>query len=276
MRNDRDTTVPVRAARLSIRLASKPQTLQRAGGAPAVRQDGVRGRPARPHGGRCKRAAPRFDYVAPFYRQAKAVAWDYLKRYTANLPGATHHETELRCDLGNGARITLYGADDPDSLRGLYLDGVVLDEYAQMRSARLERGDPSGAGRSPGLGRLHRHADGAQRACVSSTSAPRRRPGWRARLYRAGETGMLDGGGAGGGRRSMMSEEEYAQEFECSFDAAIRGAYYGALIAAAEAEERIGRVAHWSRGCRCTRPGTSASTTRRRSGSASGCGRRCG
>ena len=83
--------------------------------------------------GRCKLEAPRFAYIAPFYRQAKAVAWDYLKRYTANLPGATHHESELRCDLGNGARITLYGADDPDSLRGLYLDGVVLDEYAQMR-----------------------------------------------------------------------------------------------------------------------------------------------
>ena len=41
-----------------------------------------------------------------------------------------------------------------------------------------------------------------------------------------------------------MSEAEYAQEFECSFDAAIRGAYYGTLIAAAEAERRIGRVAH--------------------------------
>src|SRR5215470_3375536 len=54
--------------------------------------------------GKCKLAAPRFAYIAPFYRQAKAVAWDYLKRYTANLPGATHHETELRCDLGNGAR----------------------------------------------------------------------------------------------------------------------------------------------------------------------------
>ena len=57
--------------------------------------------------GRSRLRAPRFAYVAPFYRQAKGVAWDYLKRYTANLPGAGHHETELRCDLGNGARITL-------------------------------------------------------------------------------------------------------------------------------------------------------------------------
>src|SRR4029453_5331897 len=64
--------------------------------------------------GRGKLEAPPFAYIAPFSRQAKAGAWDFLKRYTANLPGATHHETELRCDLGNGARITLYGADDPD------------------------------------------------------------------------------------------------------------------------------------------------------------------
>ena len=78
------------------------------------------------------RRAPRYAYVAPFYRQAKAVAWDYLKYYGGQLAGTRFHEGELRCDLPNGARISLYGADNPDSLRGLYLDGVVLDEYAQM------------------------------------------------------------------------------------------------------------------------------------------------
>src|SRR5262245_20359743 len=75
--------------------------------------------------------APRYAYVAPFYRQAKAVAWDYLRYYGGPL-GGRFHETELRCDLPNGSRVSLYGADNPDSLRGLYLDGVVLDEYAQM------------------------------------------------------------------------------------------------------------------------------------------------
>src|SRR5215510_12817958 len=76
--------------------------------------------------------APRFAYVAPFYRQAKAIVWDYLKHFGRGIAGARFHEGELRCDLPNGARISLYGADDPDSLRGLYFDGVVLDEYAQM------------------------------------------------------------------------------------------------------------------------------------------------
>ena len=75
---------------------------------------------------------PRYAYVAPLFTQAKDVAWDYLKRFTAAIPDVEASETELRVDLPGGARIRLYGADNPDRLRGLYLDGVVLDEYAQI------------------------------------------------------------------------------------------------------------------------------------------------
>src|SRR3979411_2972056 len=46
--------------------------------------------------------------------------------------GASVHETELRVDYTNGGQVRLYGADNPDALRGIYLDGVVLDEYADM------------------------------------------------------------------------------------------------------------------------------------------------
>ncbi|HZF34541.1 MAG TPA: terminase family protein [Candidatus Angelobacter sp.] len=189
-----------------------------------------------------RRWAPRYAYVAPFYRQAKAVAWDYLKYYGGQLGGARFHEGELRCDLPNGARISLYGADNPDSLRGLYLDGVVLDEFAQM--------DPRAWSEviRPAL------ADRAGWAIFIGTPASRNglwqiyeqakaTPGWRALRYRAGDTGLLPAAELAAARQAM-SEAEYAEEFECSFDAAIRGAYYGALIAAAEAEQRIGRVAH--------------------------------
>ena len=75
---------------------------------------------------------PRFAYIAPTYRQAKAVAWDYLKQFAEKIPMVRFHETELRCDLPNGARIQLLGAENPASLRGLYLDGVCLDEMADM------------------------------------------------------------------------------------------------------------------------------------------------
>ena len=76
---------------------------------------------------------PRFAYIAPTYRQAKAVAWDYLKQFASAIPMVRFHETELRADLPNGARIQLLGSENPDSLRGIYLDGAVLDEMADIR-----------------------------------------------------------------------------------------------------------------------------------------------
>ena len=50
---------------------------------------------------------PRYAYIAPTYRQAKAVAWDYLKQFSGKVPMVRFHETELRCDLPNGSRIQL-------------------------------------------------------------------------------------------------------------------------------------------------------------------------
>lgn len=75
----------------------------------------------------------RYFYVAPFLKQAKMIAWDYLKRYTAPLPNVAVQESELCVKLPNGARIWVTGADNPDALRGTYSDGVVLDEYAQIK-----------------------------------------------------------------------------------------------------------------------------------------------
>ncbi len=74
----------------------------------------------------------RYAYVAPFYRQAKDVAWQYLKEFGGGAI-AKIRESQLRVELINGSWITLYGADNPDALRGLYLDGVILDEAGDMR-----------------------------------------------------------------------------------------------------------------------------------------------
>ena len=62
----------------------------------------------------------RFMYLAPYYRQAKQVAWDYLQHYARDIPGTKINQSELRVDLINGSRIRLGGAgDDPDALRGI-------------------------------------------------------------------------------------------------------------------------------------------------------------
>ncbi len=51
----------------------------------------------------------RAAYIAPLLKQAKAIAWDYVKQYTAPIPGMQYNETELRADFPNGARYRLFG-----------------------------------------------------------------------------------------------------------------------------------------------------------------------
>lgn len=82
---------------------------------------------------RNQKQSPRYAYVAPLFNQAKDTAWTYLKHYAGKLPGSKINESETFVELANGARIRIYGADNPDRLRGIYLDGVVLDEVADMK-----------------------------------------------------------------------------------------------------------------------------------------------
>ena len=80
-----------------------------------------------------KRSDFRGAYIAPFRKQAKDIAWDYFKKFAGRIPGVAFNETELTVILPNGAKITLYGADNADALRGLYFDYVVMDEVADMK-----------------------------------------------------------------------------------------------------------------------------------------------
>ncbi|MDD6181792.1 MAG: terminase family protein [Desulfovibrionaceae bacterium] len=187
----------------------------------------------------------RAAYAAPFLGQAKAIAWDYLRYFAGAIPGARFHEGELRCDLPGGARIRLFGVDNPNALRGLYLDDLVLDEPADMprevwtqilRPALADRhgralfiGTPAGTENL--LYDLWTHAGRGDD------------PEWSRFRFRASESGALDATELEAAR-SAMSAEEYAQEFECSFTAAVRGAYYAALLETAEREGRIGAVPH--------------------------------
>lgn len=182
---------------------------------------------------------PRFAYIAPYFSQAKDVAWEYLKHFTAPL-GVTPNETELRVDLPNGGRVRLYGADNYERLRGLYLDGVVLDEYGDMdprvwpEVIRATLTDRKGWATFIGTPKGRNHF------CETWEKAERDKD-WLALMLRASETGLVDEAELADARKSM-SEDQYAQEYECSFEAAIVGAYYGKLMADAKAENRITRV----------------------------------
>lgn len=183
---------------------------------------------------------PRYAYLAPQYKQAKRAAWDYLKFFTAPIPGRRVHETELRVDFQSGARISLLGAEDPDALRGIYLDGVVLDEFAMMTPrvwsevVRPALADRNGWAIFIGTPR-------GRNEFFQLYERARERSDWFAALYRASETGVIVESELAAARRDM-DEDEYEQEFECSFEAAIVGAYYGKLLGAAERDGRIGNV----------------------------------
>ena len=86
-----------------------------------------------------KKRAPQYCYLGPFRNQAKLIAWEYLKYYSRAIPGVKVNESDLFVEFPSmhpgspGAKIMIVGADKPDRLRGIYLDGCVLDEYAQVK-----------------------------------------------------------------------------------------------------------------------------------------------
>jgi hypothetical protein len=74
--------------------------------------------------------------VYPTYRQAKQVIWEPLKYRLMDLNWVDKvNESDLTITLKNGSRISLRGADNPDSLRGVGLDGVIMDEFAMIEQS---------------------------------------------------------------------------------------------------------------------------------------------
>lgn len=75
-------------------------------------------------------------YVAPTYRMCKQIVWDNLKHKLQDLRWVSKiNESDLTIVLKNGSKISLRGADNPDSLRGVSIDFVVLDEFAMIDEA---------------------------------------------------------------------------------------------------------------------------------------------
>jgi len=190
----------------------------------------------------CARPRPRFAYLAPFYRQAKMAAWDYIRQFAAPIPGTAFNESELRCDLPNGGQVRLFGADNYDALRGIYLDGVVLDEYADMDPrAWSEVIRPSLADRLGWAAFVGTPRGRNDFAKVWDDAG--QNPDWFRLMLKASETGLLDQAELADARKSMTADQ-FAQEFECSFDAAVIGAYYASLMVQAEADRRLCGVPH--------------------------------
>ena len=183
---------------------------------------------------------PRYAYVAPYYKQAKQIAWDYLKDFTRPIPGIKVNESELRVDFPWGARIQLFGADSPDSMRGLYLDGVVLDEYADMSPRIFSEVLRPALSDREGSAIFIGSAKGGT-PFYDLWEVVKDDPSWFVRVYKASETGVIAEAELADAKK-IMDEDEFNQEYECSWTASIKGAYYGKQMAEAQEQDRVGKV----------------------------------
>jgi hypothetical protein len=180
-----------------------------------------------------------YAYIAPFYSQAKSVAWRYLERFSE--PFMTKaNQSELWVELVNGARIRLFGADNPDALRGNFLDGVVMDEMADMKPSvwgeiiRPLLSDRIGWATFIGTPKGHN-------SFYDIFNEAQKNPNWYTKVLRADQTNLLPQAELDDARASM-SDNQYEQEFLCSFEAAIIGAFYGQEMRRITDLERITSV----------------------------------
>lgn len=186
------------------------------------------------------RENPRYAYVAPLLRQAKDIAWQYLKDAAAPFRPKIS-ESALYVELSalpNNPRITIYGADNPDSFRGIYLDGAVLDEFGNMLGSVFQEillpaltdrrgwcvfmGTPNGPNHFRDL-----------------FYSKRKDSDWFVTLLPVSLTKQIPPKDLAE-MKKLMDPEQYAQEMECSFEASVRGAIYARQMEEMQAEGRIG------------------------------------
>ena len=180
----------------------------------------------------------RYAYIAPYYNQAKTVAWDYLKAFARPVLSGPPNESELRVDLANGSRISLYGGDNSDRLRGIALDGVILDEFADQPPPLWGQVIRPALADRQGWAVIIGTVKGRNQLWEKYEEALGEPDRWFSKVLRASETGILPPEELHDAQR-VMTVEQYAAEFECDPSAAIMGAYYGKEIADAE---RAGRI----------------------------------
>lgn len=190
-----------------------------------------------------EKKAPVYSYVAPYRNQAKRVAWEYLKYYTNPIPGRAVNESELYIELPTrharspGARLYIIGADHPDALRGIYLDGVILDEYADIkpelwggviRPALADRegwavfiGTPKGQNQ---FYEMYQHAE--------------KSAGWYSCIYRADETDVIPTDELAD-MKAQMTDMEIRQELLCDFTASASDVVIPIDLVSAAAEREL-------------------------------------
>jgi len=187
---------------------------------------------------------PRYAYVGPSFSQTKDLVWGYLKYYTGGIPGVHYSETDLSCTLPNGATITLYGGSAAyERMRGLYFDGIVLDEFPLLNPAVFStvvrpcladyRGWAIVSGTSNGDDHFHE----------LKKRAEKERELWEIFIIPVTETDALHPDEVVEMTKDM-TPEEYGREMLCDFNAPVEGAYYAHLMNQSELTGKVTEVPH--------------------------------
>lgn len=177
-------------------------------------------------------APPLFGYVAPYKSQARDVIWRRLLVVVKKIPGAVVKESRLEVELPNGALLKLYGADSEDIVRGQYFDGIILDECGDIKSEfwkTIHYGLNDYDGWAVFMG-TPKGKNSFWRRLQQAIKNPDK---WYHMVLKASESKILTAKDI----ESITEEcdddaDMLAQELECSFEAAIKGSYFGKHVQA--------------------------------------------
>jgi hypothetical protein len=245
LQSDGDTLIPYRPRKHFIALHNSEKRWlflcahRRAGKTVALANHLIR---AASRNGR-KWPPPRYGYVGPSFEQAKDLVWSYLKQYTEPIDGTRYMEGELACLMPTGAIIKLYGgAAAYERMRGLYFDGIVLDEYPLLTPAvfsvvvRPALADYHGFAIVSGTSNGDDHFNHLRLRVEDD-------PKWDTFIIPLSSTGE-DALSKGEAAELVedMSPEEFAREMECSFDAPVEGSYYAEALNNLALQGRIANV----------------------------------
>ena len=186
----------------------------------------------------CTLRKPQLAYVGPTFTQAKRIAWTYLKDYAEPYLSKPPQESELKLTLKNEATIHVLGADNADALRGMYLDGTVNDEYAMFRPSVFSQIIRPALSDRNGWAVFASTPRGKNLFYDTQRTAEAHPHEWYSLTLKASTSGIIPPSELEQLRR-QMDPEEFAQEYECSFDAALKGAIYAKEVDELFAESRV-------------------------------------
>lgn len=185
---------------------------------------------------------PRYAYIGPSFAQTKDLIWGYFNQYAGVIPGTKFSESELSVTLPTGAKISLYGgAQAYERIRGLYLDGAVLDEFPLLHPECFDVVVRPALGDYGGFAILSGTPQGRDHFFEAFERAKKNPDTWDIFVIPVTDTTALAVDEVEEIKR-QQTPNQFAREMLCSFDAPVEGSYYGDIIVDLQARGRITKV----------------------------------